>query len=76
MTFPVGTYQDMTQSQEAHLQRIKTAFAKDVDAKYRRGAAEHGDDLMDADPVKLVDMLIEEAIDQYVYAVTLREKLL
>jgi hypothetical protein len=66
----------VNQSQEAHLQRVKEAFASDVDAKYRRGAQEHGDDLLDHTPMDLADMLIEEAIDMYVYAVSLRELLL
>lgn len=66
----------MTPNQEKHLQTIKDQFTRDVELKYRKGAKEHGNDLMDSDPLKLVDMAIEEAIDQYVYLSTLRTHIL
>jgi hypothetical protein len=63
----------VTESQEDHLARIKAQFLVDVDAKYRRGAREHGNDLLEHSPVAILEMLIEEALDQYVYAASLKE---
>jgi len=66
----------MTPEQEAHLGRVKAAFAAKVDPKYRLGQAEHGGDLFRVAPLKLLDMAIDEAIDNVVYLETLRERLL
>lgn len=64
----------MTHSQEEHLQRIKSRFATDVDKKYRAGAKEHGGNLLlNYTPRQLVEQAIAEAIDQYVYLVSLLE---
>lgn len=66
----------MTQEQEEHLERIKRSFLEDVDRKYRAGAKEHGSYLMDLEVIRLCDEMIAEAIDQYVYATSIKEKLL
>lgn len=66
----------MTPEQEKHLQSIKDEFISDVDTKYRAGQKAHGGDLIDKDLLSLVDMAIEEAIDQFVYLTTLRNKIL
>ena len=63
----------MNAEHEAHLQQIKDEFFKLVDTKYRKGQAEHGGNLW-AKP-GLLDMAIDEAIDQVVYLLTLREQL-
>ncbi len=65
----------MTGSQEAHLARVKSEFCALVDAKYRAGAAEHGGELLDVCAVELLDYAIEEAIDQVVYLLSLKDKL-
>lgn len=64
----------MTPAQEAHLQAIKSEFARDVDIKYRNGAAEHGGHLEQMHPDDLLDEAIAEAVDLYTYLVTLRQK--
>lgn len=66
----------MNKEQEEHLANIKDDFATLVDEKYRKGAAEHGGDLINLGPSKLIDMAIDEAIDQVVYLLTLRDQIL
>jgi hypothetical protein len=66
----------MTTNQESHLQSVKDQFVREVDAKYRKGAAEHGGNLTDAPTLLLLEWLMEEAVDQYVYACTAKAKLL
>ena len=63
----------MTLDQENHLTEIQQAIAKRVNAKYRVGQAEHGGDLWERVP--LVEDLIEEALDQMTYALTLKSQL-
>ena len=63
----------MTLAQEDHLAEIQEAIAKQVDAKYRVGQAEHGGDLWERVP--LIEDLIEESIDQVTYALTLKSQL-
>ncbi len=63
----------MTPEREAHLDSIKYWFVKEVDAKYRQGQAEHGDDLFDKD--NLIDSALEEVLDLAVYLLTLKEKI-
>ena len=66
----------MTNEQELHLLRIKQEFDLLVDAKYRSGVAEHGGNLWDMDLLKLIDEGMSEAIDQFTYLKTIRDKLL
>lgn len=66
----------MTPEQESHLQRVKDEFVELVDSKYRKGQAEHGGDLFSQPELNLLDMAISEAIDQVVYLLTLKERLL
>lgn len=61
--------------QEGHLLDIKHDFLVLVDDKYRKGQSEHGGNLFDLSPLQLIDSAIEEAIDQFVYLVTLKEKI-
>lgn len=69
----------MTDAQEQHLARVKGSFCALVDAKYRRGAEEHAHDhsgeLLSIPAREILDLAIEEAIDQVVYLLSLREKL-
>jgi hypothetical protein len=62
----------MTQEQERHLEDIKYHFVKEVDAKYRKGQAEHGGDLWKKPGV--LEMLMDECVDFYVYAYCLRQQ--
>lgn len=66
----------MNPGQEAHLYHIKQTFFRLVDAKYRKGQAEHGGNLYDVPTLKMVEMAIEEAIDQFSYLLTIRDNLL
>lgn len=58
---------------EDHLESIKIHFISLVDAKYRKGQKEHGGHLWNNPAEKLLDFAIDEAIDQVVYLLTLRE---
>ncbi len=66
----------MTRNQEAHLTRVKAAFVQLVDAKYRQGAAEHDGELLHLAALRILDHAIAEAIDQVVYLLSLKEKLI
>ena len=66
----------MTEGQEAHLKRIKDRFSALVDPKYRKGQESHGGDLFTVPTLTILDMAIEEAIDQVVYLITLRDRLI
>lgn len=63
----------MNEQQEEHLEDIKYEFTRLVDAKYRAGQKEHGGELWRKRG--LINMAIEEAIDQVVYLITLRDQL-
>jgi hypothetical protein len=65
----------MTTEQEAHLSSVQNAFYKRCDTKYRKGQAEHGGDLFTRTPLELLDMAIDEAVDQVVYLITLKQSL-
>lgn len=65
----------MTPTQERHLQAIKEEFTKLVDTKYRKGQAEHGGDLFTKSLMNLLNAAIEEAIDQVVYLLTIKQNL-
>lgn len=65
----------MTPEQEEHLVSIKENFEVLVDVKYRDGQKRHGGDLFGKSPTELLDCAIDEAIDQVVYLLTLRDKL-
>lgn len=65
----------VTKQQRIHLIRLQTQFQLLSQRKYIKGAEEHGGFLGDNHPLKLLDMAIEEAIDQYIYLVTLRDQL-
>lgn len=65
----------MTDSQETHLLHIKQDFERLVDFKYRKGQAEHGGNLINISAEGLLNYAIDEAIDQVVYLLTMKEKL-
>jgi hypothetical protein len=63
----------MNDEQEAHLAGIKSGFCVAVDAKYRKGQAEHGGNLWKKPG--MLPMLTEETLDFVVYARTLEQQL-
>lgn len=65
----------MKQAQEQHLARLKTTIAANVEAKYRKGAKEHDNNLLDLSELDICDEAIQECTDQMVFLLTLREKL-
>lgn len=66
----------MTKEQEEHLEHIQSEFIKLVNIKYRRGQDEHGGDLFRKNSLMLIDCAIDEAIDQVVYLITIRDQLI
>lgn len=66
----------MTPEQEKHLGYILSEFEFRADTKYRKGQLEHGGNLFDMTTLDLLEHAIEEAIDQFVYLMSLRLKLL
>ncbi len=65
----------MTDEQERHLARAQAAFRVAADAKYRAGVREHGGNLWEHSPAWLLEQVMEECIDQWMYAFTALEKL-
>lgn len=65
----------MTKKQQQHANDIAFQFAYLMAGKYQRGAKEHGGNLWEATPDWLLDQAIDEAIDQVVYLLTLKETL-
>jgi len=65
----------MTDDQEAHLASIKRTFNDLVEPKFRKGAEEHATILHEQPASLLLDFAIEEAIDQVVYLLTLKQRL-
>jgi len=63
----------MTEEQEQHLTELTDTFRQLFTEKYRKGQAEHKDNLWDRVP--LVNDSIEEALDSFAYAVTLKNQL-
>lgn len=66
----------MDQQAEFHLARLRRQLDTQVDAKYRKGNAEHGGSLDNWDELDLVNAAIDEAIDQFVYLSTLKDRIL
>ncbi len=60
----------MTPSQEKHLNEILKEVRSKIDTKYRAGQAEHGGDLWERVP--LIDDIMDEAVDQTTYSLTLK----
>lgn len=65
----------MTPEQEAHLSLVQKRFMQVSEVKYRRGQKEHGGSLFEKSDEFLLDAAIEEAVDQVIYLLTLKEKL-
>lgn len=65
----------VTPEQETHLECLKLQFGLWADKKYRNGQREHGGNLWENTPIRLVELAIDEAVDQVAYLLTLRDKL-
>lgn len=65
----------MTEEQKSHARDIAEEFMDAMFYKYEKGAKEHGGNIWDKEPDWLLDQAIDEAIDQVVYLMTLRQKL-
>ena len=65
----------MTKEQSRHVTKIADQFARLVRPKYAHGVKTHGGNLWERSQEHLVDQAIDEAIDQVVYLLTLREKM-
>lgn len=58
---------------DEHREQIIQQAVQRIDLKYRRGQAEHGGQLWTKPGI--IDMAIDEATDQLVYLLTLKEQL-
>lgn len=65
----------MTDQQREHRAFVAQQVSVRLHKKYEAGAKEHGGLLSDMPAKDLLDNAIDEAIDQAVYLVTLKEKL-
>ena len=65
----------MTEAQENHLDSLVEAFTEAVISKYQAGAVEHGGNLWEKPIELLLDEAINEAIDQFVYLMTIKQQL-
>ena len=63
----------MTIQQERNLKSIKERFVGWLDKKYRKGQKDHGGNLWKKKG--LIDMAIDEAVDQVVYLICLRDQI-
>jgi hypothetical protein len=65
----------MTPSQEAHLAHLKNTHSRTLDAKYRKGAEEHGGDIRDLCASQLLDEARAENTDQFTYLEVMKAKM-
>lgn len=65
----------MSPQQHAHMKSIQITFNKQLEKKYEKGAKEHGGNLWERAPSWMLDQAIEEALDQYVYLITLKQQM-
>lgn len=63
----------MTEDHAKHLKSIIKQFDKLASDKYIKGQIEHGGSLWKKEG--LIDMAIDEAIDQVIYLITLKQQL-
>lgn len=63
------------QAAENHLQKVKAETLRMIDSKYRKGQIEHGGVLPLLTTKQLVNEAIEEAIDQVIYLLTIRDQI-
>ena len=66
----------LTVKQRAHVRGIVKEWSKRGTAKYEHGVKEHGGNLWEHGTLYLLDQAIDENIDQFVYLITLRQRLM
>ena len=72
---PTGELSRMEPEVERHLSRVLSAAVYRINEKYRKGQKEHGEHLWERPVDYILGQAIDEAIDQVVYLLTLRERL-
>lgn len=65
----------MTPQQKAHVTKLQSEATDRIGTKYTKGAQEHGGNIWDLTPSRLINEAIDEAIDQVVYLLTLRDQI-
>lgn len=65
---------EITQEHEEHIEEIREEFIIAMTSKYYNGVKEHGGHLKNMSALDLIDNALDEAIDQYVYLITLKAK--
>jgi len=66
----------MTQEHLDHINWISNQFSILMSNKYLKGVKEHGGHLKNYDILSLTEYALDEAIDQVVYLITLRDKII
>jgi hypothetical protein len=65
----------MTEEQKTHAAQLGDEAERRLLIKYAKGAAEHGGNIWELSPMVLLEEAINEAIDQVVYLMTLKQQL-
>lgn len=65
----------MSKAQEDHIYDLRAEFNHRMPKKYRAGALEHPGNIWELPMDTLLDEAISEAIDQYVYLMTIKKLL-
>lgn len=65
----------MTAEQQLHAEYLADQFKQLMVEKYEKGANEHGGNIWEISNEDLLENALEEAIDQVVYLLTLKNKL-
>jgi len=66
----------MTDEQVEHVWGAIAKFQTLAKAKYAAGAEQHGGNLWDHDEMWLIDQALLECADQWMYLITLRDKII
>lgn len=67
--------EELSPKQAYHMASIQLATAEGIEKKYTKGALEHKSNLWEMPTAKVIESIIEEAIDQNTYAMTLRQQM-
>lgn len=65
----------LDKSQQDHISFLERRAMRLVRTKYTKGATEHSGHIWDLSEMQLIDNAIEEAVDQLVYLLTLKDKI-
>lgn len=66
---------ELTPKQQYHMTSIQLATAEGIEAKYTKGALQYKTNLWEMPTARVIESIIEEAIDQNTYAFTLRQQM-